>query len=466
MKSKAKILVVDDNKGIRVALEMLLPRFFAQVEMLSSPKSLQSTIRELQPDVVLLDMNFQTAINTGNEGLYWLSEIKQFAPNIEVVLFTAYGDIQLAVEGMKRGAFDFIVKPWDNNKLVETLTLAYQQKLKRTGKKSSSPSPITNSPSPKMHWGSSPAMTTIRKQLEKVATTDASILITGENGTGKDVLANEIHRLSARANRPMVCVDAGAITETLFESELFGHVKGAFTDAHADHVGKFEQANGGTLFLDEIGNIPLHLQAKLLRVLQNRAIVRVGDTKEIPIDIRLICATNRDIPQMVQDGTFREDLYYRINTMHLQLPPLRQRQDEILPLVERFMQTYAERYHRNVNALAPEAQQALLAHTWSGNIRELNNCIEKAVILSEGDTLTLADLQLPLPSSTPYPIGRTPSNSQYPTADSEAVETLEVVEERAIRNAMAQHDGNLSLVAKALNISRPTLYAKLKKYGI
>ena len=264
----------------------------------------------------------------------------------------------------------------------------------------------------------------------------------------------------------MVCVDAGAITETLFESELFGHVKGAFTDAHADHVGKFEQANGGTLFLDEIGNIPLHLQAKLLRVLQNRAIVRVGDTKEIPIDIRLICATNRDIPQMVQDGTFREDLYYRINTMHLQLPPLRQRQDEILPLAERFMQTYAERYHRSVNALASEAQQALLAHTWSGNIRELNNCIEKAVILSEGDTLTLADLQLPLPSSTSYPIGRTPSNSQYPTADSEAVETLETVEERAIRNAMAQHDGNLSLVAKALNISRPTLYAKLKKYGI
>ena len=466
MKSKAKILVVDDNKGIRAALEMLLPRFFAQVEMLSSPKSLQSTIRELQPDVVLLDMNFQTAINTGNEGLYWLSEIKQFAPNIEVVLFTAYGDIQLAVEGMKRGAFDFIVKPWDNDKLVETLTLAYQQKLKRTGKKSPSPSPITNSQSPKMHWGSSPAMTIIRKQLDKVATTDASILITGENGTGKDVLANEIHRLSARANRPMVCVDAGAITETLFESELFGHVKGAFTDAHADKMGKFEQANGGTLFLDEIGNIPLHLQAKLLRVLQNRAIVRVGDTKEIPIDIRLICATNRDIPQMVQDGTFREDLYYRINTMHLQLPPLRQRQDEILPLAECFMQTYAERYHRNVNALAPEAQQALLAHTWSGNIRELNNCIEKAVILSEDDTLTLADLQLPLPSNTPYPIGGTPSNSQYPTADSEAVETLEAVEERAIRNAMAQHDGNLSLVAKALNISRPTLYAKLKKYGI
>jgi DNA-binding NtrC family response regulator len=441
-------------------------RHFAETKVIPSPKTLHSTIREFQPNVILLDMNFQTDINTGNEGLFYLSEIKQIQPDIEVVLFTAYGDIALAVEGMKRGAFDFVIKPWDNNKLVQVLIAAGEKRKKMTKNSPSRLSPNSPASSPKMHWGSSPAMTTIRKQLEKVATTDASILITGENGTGKDVLANEIHCLSARANRPMVCVDAGAITETLFESELFGHVKGAFTDAHADHVGKFEQANGGTLFLDEIGNIPLHLQGKLLRVLQNRAIVRVGDTKEIPIDIRLICATNRDIPQMVQDGTFREDLYYRINTMHLQLPPLRQRQDEILPLAERFMQTYAERYHRNVNALAPEAQQALLANTWSGNIRELNNCIEKAVILSEGDTLTLADLQLPLPSNTPYPIGGTPSNSQYPTADSEAVETLEAVEERAIRNAMAQHDGNLSLVAKALNISRPTLYAKLKKYGI
>ena len=465
--NKSRILIVDDNKGVRDALHVLLMRHFAETKFIPSPKTLHSTIREFQPDVILLDMNFQTDINTGNEGLFYLSDIKQIQPDIEVVLFTAYSDIALAVEGMKRGAFDFVIKPWDNNKLVQVLIAAGEKRRKVTKKSQSSQNSkfiIQNSQT--IHWGTSPAILAIRKQIERVAPTDASILITGENGTGKDVLANEIHRLSARANRPMVCVDAGAITETLFESELFGHVKGAFTDAHADHVGKFEQANGGTLFLDEIGNIPLHLQAKLLRVLQNRAIVRVGDTKEIPIDIRLICATNRDIPQMVQDGTFREDLYYRINTMHLQLPPLRQRQDEILPLAERFMQTYAERYHRNVNALAPEAQQALLAHTWSGNIRELNNCIEKAVILSDGATLTLADLQLPLPSNTQYPIGGTPSNSQYPTADSEAVETLEAVEERAIRNAMAQHDGNLSLVAKALNISRPTLYAKLKKYGI
>ena len=259
----------------------------------------------------------------------------------------------------------------------------------------------------------------------------------------------------------MVCVDAGAITETLFESELFGHVKGAFTDAHADHIGKFEQANGGTLFLDEIGNIPLHLQAKLLRALQNRAVTRVGDTRERPIDVRLICATNCNIQQMVKDGTFREDLFYRINTLHVELPPLRERKDEIVPLSERFLAMYAERYHRQVNTLSSEAQQTLLAHSWSGNIRELQNCIEKAVILSDGNSLTISDLQLPI-----SPTSNSPEGVQYPISDSNAVEPLELVEERAIRNAMAQYDGNMSLVAKSLNISRPTLYAKLKKYNI
>ena len=252
--------------------------------------------------------------------------------------------------------------------------------------------------------------------------------------------------------RPMVCVDAGAITETLFESELFGHVKGAFTDAHADKVGKFEQANGGTLFLDEIGNIPLHLQAKLLRVLQNRTITRVGDTKEIPVDIRLICATNRDIPQMVKDGDFREDLFYRINTLHVELPPLRERQDEILSLAEHFVKAYAEKYHREVDSISSAAQKVLLSHRWSGNVRELQNCIEKAVILSDGAELMPDDIQLQI--------------VEPQTPISQDLETLDEAEERAIRSAMTKHEGNLSLVAKALNISRPTLYAKLKKYGI
>ena len=305
-----------------------------------------------------------------------------------------------------------------------------------------------------MLWGKGPAMSVIRKTAEKIAPTDATVLITGENGTGKDVLAGEIHRLSERALRPMVCVDAGALTETLFESELFGHVKGAFTDAHTDHVGKFEQADGGTLFLDEIGNIPLHLQAKLLRVLQNRSITRVGDTKAIPIDIRLICATNKDLEKMVRSGEFREDLYYRINTMHLHLPALRERTDEIIPLAGMFITKYAERYRRTVTGLTPEAQDILKGHYWSGNIRELQNCIEKAVILSDGDTISASDIEL------------TQTRTVREDAAIPGNETLEEAEEKAIRAALTRFGGNLSMVAKSLNISRPTLYAKLKKYNI
>ena len=445
-KSKAKILVVDDNSGIRAALKVLLPLHFSQVELIPSPKELVTKLADFRPDVVLLDMNFHTDINTGNEGLYWLSEIKKRTPETEVVLFTAYADIQLAIEGMKRGAFDFIVKPWDNDKLVETLKAAYD----RTGKKEKT---AVAPSSMKMFWGKGPAMSAIRQTVEKISATDASVLITGENGTGKDVLAGEIHRMSDRALRPMICVDAGAITETLFESELFGHVKGAFTDAHTDHVGKFEQADGGTLFLDEIGNIPLHLQAKLLRAIQNRSITRVGDTKTIPVDIRLICATNKDLDKMVHDEEFREDLYYRINTMHLHLPALRERTDEIIPLAEMFVEKFAEKYRRNVCGISTDAAELLKGHSWSGNIRELSNCIEKAVILSENESLSAADLEI------------------VPARKAESIEvsstdTLEETEEKAIRAAMARFGGNLSMVAKSLEISRPTLYSKLKKYGI
>ena len=443
-KSKAKILVVDDNSGIRAALKVLLPLHFTQVELIPSPKELVTKMADFRPDVVLLDMNFHTDINTGNEGLFWLSEIKKRSPDTEVVLFTAYADIQLAVEGMKRGAFDFIVKPWDNDKLVETLKAAYN----RTGKKEKAVVPPS---SMKMFWGKGPAMSGIRQTVEKISGTDATVLITGENGTGKDVLAGEIHRMSNRALRPMVCVDAGAITETLFESELFGHVKGAFTDAHADHVGKFEQANGGTLFLDEIGNIPPHLQAKLLRALQNRCITRVGDDKSIPIDIRLICATNKDLKQMVANGEFRQDLYYRINTFVLHLPALRERTDEILPLAEMFVNKFAEKYRRNVKGISADAAEVLKGNFWSGNIRELSNCIEKAVILSENELLTAADLEI-IPAR--------------PSVEVSGTDTLEETEEKAIRAAMARFGGNLSMVAKSLEISRPTLYAKLKKYGI
>ena len=422
---------------------------FAEVELIPSSKELISRMAEFRPDVVLLDMNFHTDINTGNEGLYWLSEIKKRCPDIEVVLFTAYADIALAVEGMKRGAFDFIVKPWENEKLIETLKQAYANRNKDSHEAVQTPAS-----SIRMHWGKGPAMSAIHKTIEKISSTDASVLITGENGTGKDVLAGEIHRKSTRSLRPMVCVDAGAVTETLFESELFGHVKGAFTDAHSDHIGKFEQADGGTLFLDEIGNIPLHLQAKLLRAIQNRSITRVGDTKAIPIDIRLICATNKNIEQMVRDGEFREDLYYRINTMHLHLPALRERKDEIVPLAEMFIARYADKYRRSVSGLTPEAAELLKSHYWSGNIRELQNCIEKAVILCDGNIISASDVELQAMKAV------------QSTAEMSGNETLEETEEKTIRAALNRFGGNLSMVAKSLDISRPTLYAKLKKYNI
>ena len=439
-----KILVVDDNQGIRNALKLLLTPLFVGVEIIASPKTLISTMESFKPHVVLLDMNFYTDINTGNEGLYWTSELKKMYPDVQIVLFTAYADIALAVEGMKRGAFDFIVKPWDNEKLIATLRSAYEASPKVA-------KPVAaNTNDKSMYWGNSEAMMTIRHSMERIAPTDATVLITGENGTGKDVLAREIHAASSRKHRPMVCVDAGAITETLFESELFGHVKGAFTDAHTDHVGKFEQANGGTLFLDEIGNIPLHLQAKLLRVLQNRTVTRVGSEKQIEIDIRLICATNMYLEKMVSEGRFREDLYYRINTVQMHLPALRDRASDILPLAEMFMKKYAVKYRREVETIATDAAQQLVSHSWGGNIRELQNVIEKAVILSEGKTLKSADLSL------------SASTKSMPLAN----QTLEDAEEKTIRDTMARCNGNLSMVAKQLGISRPTLYSKLKKYGI
>lgn len=442
--NKGKILVVDDNQGIRAALKLLLPPHFGQVKIIASPATLVSEMETFKPDVVLLDMNFYSDINTGNEGLFWTTEIKRMAPQTEVVLFTAYADIALAVEGMRRGAFDFVVKPWDNEKLLATLTNACQKACKSSARQTISEGKT------EMFWGETQAMQTIRHHVGKIAPTDATVLITGENGTGKDVLANEIHRLSKRSNRQMVCVDAGAITETLFESELFGHVKGAFTDAHADHVGKFEQANGGTLFLDEIGNIPLHLQAKLLRAIQNRSITKVGDNKLVPIDIRLICATNMNLEKMVREGHFREDLYYRLNTMPLHLPPLRERKSDILPLAEIFIRQFNGKYHRNIDGVSESGREVLENQQWSGNIRELQNCIEKAVILAESTMLTPNDLKITSVSK--------PTETQ--------TQTLEETEEKAIREAMERHNGNLTLVAKSLNISRPTLYNKLKKYGI
>jgi DNA-binding NtrC family response regulator len=470
-----KILVVDDNLGIRRALEILLPVHFAEVKTIPSPATLVSSLEQFRPDVVLLDMNFNTSINTGNEGLYWAGEIKKMVPDVEVGLFTAYADIALAVEGMKRGAFDFLVKPWENEKLIEVLTAARDKARKSMGRDarsgaasfiSSDSSVIPSEAKVSMFWGASQPMAAIRKTLDKIAPTDATVLITGENGTGKDVLAKEIHAHSLRSEKPMVAVDAGAITETLFESELFGHVKGAFTDAHTDHMGKFEQADGGTLFLDEIGNIPLHLQAKLLRAIQNRSIVRVGGTEARPINIRLICATNMDLEALVRQGRFREDLYYRINTVHIALPALRDRQEDIVPLAELFLQRFAEKYHRPLTGIAPEAAELLETQRWSGNIRELQNCIEKAVILSEGTVLTAKDLQIDARSGSGMTGNGSGMTEIVTPGLTGGLPRGGAEEERLVREAMERCNGNISAAAKLLGVSRPTLYAKLKKYGL
>lgn len=448
---KGKILVVDDAVGVRKALEIILSPVFADIRSLPSPNALPSTLDEFRPDVVLLDMNFTASANTGGEGLYWLSEIKHHSPRVEVVLFTAYADVDLAVEGMKRGAFDFVVKPWDNAKLLDTLTAARDKHLRAQRPTTTSRHDLHDE---EMYWGVTEPMRRIRTTLEKVAPTDATVLITGENGVGKELLARALHAGSTRTDKPFVAVDAGAIPDTLFESELFGHVKGAFTDAHSDRKGKIELAHNGTLFLDEVGNIPLHLQAKLLRVLQQKTVTPVGSPKAVSVDFRLICATNADLHSMVQQGRFREDLYYRINTVHLHLPPLRERAEDILPLSQNFLARFADQYHRRVNGFTPTAAEWLKKQAWYGNIRQLQNCIEKAVILSETDMLKVEDLAGEDEYAATY-------TSEYGTPP-----LIAVTDEQTVRNALQRFQGNISAAAKALGVSRPTLYAKMKKYGL
>lgn len=446
-KATGKILIVDDNRSILSAVKLLCEGVFEEVITLPSPNSLITTLHKESPDVVLLDMNFHAGINTGNEGLFWLKEVLAKFPETKVVLFTAYADIELAVRAMKEGAFDFVVKPWDNAKLIETLQNAYKA-AKGKGKQ-----PIakqqTSEPKTEMYWGESAEMKRVREVVERVAVTDANILITGENGTGKEMLAREIHRQSARCRKTMVSLDMGAIPETLFESELFGHIKGAFTDARTDREGKMETASGSTLFMDEIGNLPLHLQSKMLAVLQNRAVTRLGANEATPVDIRLISATNRDLHEAVAKGEFRQDLLFRINTIHINIPPLRNRKEDIVPLAERFMVRYGEKYNKTGLMLSGEAAEKLKVHPWEGNIRELQNVIEKAVIMCDGDIISPDHIEL--------------HTSQRPLNESQ---TLEEMERQTIAGAIAQCGGNLSQVAQQLGITRQTLYNKIKRYGL
>ena len=451
MTKQGTILVVDDNKGILTAVQMLLGTCFEKVITISTPNKIKATLHDENIDVVLLDMNFSAAINTGNEGLFWLSEIKKEDASIQVVLFTAYADIDLAVRGIKEGAADFVVKPWDNAKLLETLKTAYNIRTANRKGISIATDKLVVSKESGMFWGESNAMQQLRSLIEKVARTDANILVTGENGTGKEMLAREIHLLSNRKKETLVPVDMGAITETLFESELFGHVKGAFTDARADRPGKFEVANKGTLFLDEIGNLSYHLQAKLLTALQRRSIVRVGSNTPIPVNIRLICATNRDLQEMVQKGDFREDLLYRINTIHVEIPPLRERPEDIVPLTEIFLSKYTKIYGKTAMCLSLDAKEKLKAQPWFGNIRELEHTIEKAVIIAERSVLDGNDFDFPRAKKKPV---------------TKEATTLEEMEYNMIKNAMDKYSGNLSLVASQLGISRQTLYNKIKRYEL
>lgn len=445
MKKEGSILIVDDNKSILTALQILLSSYFERIILHTSPNRIKTTLREEKIDLVLLDMNFSAGINNGNEGLFWLSEIKNTHPDIPVILITAYADIELAIEGMKRGATDFIVKPWNNVSLISTLLAP----LKKGNKKATTNEEINPN---NMFWGTSEKMKEIRSIVEKVSVTDANILITGENGTGKEMLAREIHRLSYRNNEPLVCVDLGAIAENLFESELFGHVKGSFTDAKKDRMGKFELANKGTLFLDEIGNVPFHLQSKLLTAIQNRYIIRIGSNTPIETDIRLICATNCHLQERVNEKLFREDLLYRINTIHIEIPALRQRPEDIVPLANLFLKRYGEKYGKPMLGLSENAAKQITDHPWYGNIRELQHAIEKAVILSENNTLENLDLQL-----SPEPEKREISGMNY---------TLEEMEREMIKSAIAKYEGNLSAVATQLGITRQTLYNKMRKFGL
>ena len=442
-----KIVVIDDNRNVLSALELLFRSRFEEATLISYPFELLETIRKKRPDVVLLDMNFKAGINTGNEGLYWLSEVKRLYPDLPVVLFTAYADIDLAVEALKRGAADFVVKPWDNMKLIESLRQAMGS-MKASAKGTASPKdPIS--------FGRSEAMHQVVALLDKVASTDANLLLTGENGTGKEVFAKYVHRRSLRKDKPMVHVDMGAITESLFESELFGHVKGAFTDAVSARQGKIEAANGGTLFLDEIGNLAPELQAKLLVALQRREIVRVGDNRPIPFDVRLITATNSDLFESVSKGTFREDLLYRINTIHVEIPPLRERPEDIPELAELFLGEYAESYHKEISSITKGAMERLTAHPWPGNVRELRHAVEKAVILSQSPELTAEDFTLEHIRGS---AGSIPGSG--------APVTIEAMERELIRRTLDRNGYNISISADELGITRPTLYAKIKKYGL
>jgi DNA-binding NtrC family response regulator len=454
MKKEGKLLFADDSKSVLNALNLFLQFEFEQVTTLTNPNRLLNELDQGDFDVVLLDMNYSAGQNTGNEGLYWLRQIKEQFPDVEVVMFTAYGDVELAVKALKDGATDFILKPWDNEKLIATLKAALRLRKSnmeldelKTKEKALKRELNRNE---RIIISNSSAMQKVLEMIEKVAKTDANILITGENGTGKELVAKEIHRLSDRSCELMVMVDLASLTESLFESELFGHKKGSFTNAYDDRTGKFALAHKGTLFLDEIGNLPVHLQSKILTALQTRSITPVGSNKEMPVDIRLVCATNKNLQQMVACNQFRQDLLYRINTIHIELPPLRAREGDIELLANYFLQYYGNKYGKNDLKINTLALDKLRKYEWYGNVRELQHAIEKAVILCNGSTIRPEDFYF----------------SRHTDSIQSDADTIEEMEKKMILMAMKKNSQNLSAAASQLGITRQTLYNKLKRYGL
>ncbi|WP_179413796.1 sigma-54-dependent transcriptional regulator [Mucilaginibacter sp. E4BP6] len=448
---KATILIVDDDTDVLTAVKLLLKTEAQEIITEKNPENLNSLLQRNQIDLVLLDMNFNSAINTGNEGLYWLRKVKEWKPNVCVIMITAYGDIDLAVRSLKEGANDFVVKPWHNEKLIETIKDLLDKKegstpKKATGKSSTGETSIL---------GESDVMQDIFHKVNKIAPTDANILLLGENGTGKDLMAKAIHERSLRADKPFVKVDVGALTDTLFESELFGHKKGAFTDAREDRTGRFEDAQGGTLFLDEIGNITLQQQAKLLTVLQNRQVTRLGTNKAVDIDIRLICATNLPLSELANETRFRKDLIYRINTVEINMPPLRRRSEDIVILAKHFAKLYATKYLKPAMDFEPAALQKLRMYNYPGNVRELQYTIERAVIMADDHIMRADDLI--------FSILESPSDKSNIDMDNVPLSTME---KNAILKVIEKHSGNITRAAKELGLTRTALYRRLSKYDI
>lgn len=448
--NRAKILVVDDDPDVLVAVQLLLKTEARQVVTEKNPEQLRTHLAKDHYDLILLDMNYKSKLNSGNEGLYWMRQIKEWDKETSVVMITAYGDIDLAVRSVKEGASDFIVKPWRNDKLLASLEEVLANKKSAGGqqKRKSDNSDIGI-------LGESDAMQSVFYKIEKIAPTDANVLILGENGTGKELAAKAIHQQSLRADKPFVHVDVGALTESLFESELFGHKKGAFTDAREDRIGRFESAHGGTLFLDEIGNLSPQQQAKLLTVLQNRQIIKLGSNQSVPIDIRLICATNAPIYELAGQNQFRKDLIYRINTVEITLPPLREREEDVILLAEHFATMYAEKYRKPIPIFEEKALEKLRRYAFPGNVRELQYSIERAVIMMDGEILQSKDLIF------------SPVENAIPSEDDEPdTLRLDEVEKHTILKVIEKHNGNITRAAKELGITRTALYRRLSKYEI